>query len=314
MTSTGRVRIDFSFCKFKNESYQVEPVARAGRVTRTFMKSQGVKVPKSSSSLLKRRLDIAEIVRKHGEIKVDDLSAQLGVSGVTIRNDLNYLEQQGYLKRSFGGAIYTAQPEGLLPVSEPRPLSPVNSRVELELARQCARLVKDRDTLFLGQGDLLRKTLPFLADHKSLRVIVNDLSHAWIADDFIDGDVVVAGGVFKREAQALSGELVLHTLRQFDITCSLLVVDSINPEGELCVQGEALADIYRAVIAQSERCIVVVARRSAAEHGGFEVGSLDDISALVAPQIVVADFHAQMSARGLQNNYTNNECLTYINA
>ena len=69
---------------------------------------------KPSTSLLKRRLDIAEIVRKNGEIKVDDLAEMLAVSGVTIRNDLNYLEQQGYLKRSFGGAIYTAQ-AGALP-------------------------------------------------------------------------------------------------------------------------------------------------------------------------------------------------------
>lgn len=276
------------------------------------MNSQGVNVPKSSSNLLKRRLDIAEIVRKHGEVKVDDLSMQLGVSGVTIRNDLNYLELQGYLKRSFGGAIYTAQHDSQLPVSEIRLPPLVNVRVELELARQCARLVKNRDVLFLGQSDLLRKTLPFLADHKKLQVIVNDLSHAGIADDFIDGDVVVAGGIFKRGQQALSGELVLHTLRQFDITCSILVIDSINPKGELCQQDEALADIYREVIAQSERCVVVIARRNAEAKGGYEVGSLNDINALVAPQPVIADYHAQLGAKGLQNSYTNNECVTYI--
>lgn len=67
----------------------------------------GANVPRKSSNLLKRRLKIAEIVGLQGEIKVEDLSAQLGVSGVTIRGDLSYLEQQGYLKRSFGGAIAT---------------------------------------------------------------------------------------------------------------------------------------------------------------------------------------------------------------
>ena len=56
---------------------------------------------KPSTSLLKRRLDIAEIVRKNGEIKVDDLAEMLAVSGVTIRNDLNYLEQQGYFETLF---------------------------------------------------------------------------------------------------------------------------------------------------------------------------------------------------------------------
>ncbi|WP_348226345.1 DeoR family transcriptional regulator, partial [Salmonella enterica] len=55
-------------------------------------------------------MDIAEIVSKNGEIKVDDLAEMLSFSGVTIRNALNYLEQLGYLYRSFGGAIYTAQP------------------------------------------------------------------------------------------------------------------------------------------------------------------------------------------------------------
>ncbi|MCZ5460001.1 DeoR family transcriptional regulator, partial [Escherichia coli] len=47
-------------------------------------------------------------------------SAQLGVSGVTIRGDLSYLEQQGYLKRSFGGAIATplsSEPEAIQPIA-----------------------------------------------------------------------------------------------------------------------------------------------------------------------------------------------------
>ncbi len=53
---------------------------------------------------LRRRLQIADLVRKHGEITVEDLSRLLGVSSVTIRSDLNYLEEQGYLMRSAGKA------------------------------------------------------------------------------------------------------------------------------------------------------------------------------------------------------------------
>ena len=85
---------------------------------------------KPSTSLLKRRLDIADIVRKNGEIKVDDLAEMLAVSGVTIRNDLNYLEQQGYLKRSFGGAIYTAQ-QGAPTAQLREPVAAVKLRVRL---------------------------------------------------------------------------------------------------------------------------------------------------------------------------------------
>ena len=97
---------------------------------------------KPSTSLLKRRLDIAEIVRKNGEIKVDDLAEMLAVSGVTIRNDLNYLEQQGYLKRSFGGAIYTSQAGTPVALAQEAPVV-TDKALETEMARQIAAQIED---------------------------------------------------------------------------------------------------------------------------------------------------------------------------
>ncbi|WP_220018988.1 DeoR family transcriptional regulator [Gilliamella apicola] len=43
---------------------------------------------RASSTLLKRRLDIVKIVRQNGEVNVDELSNQLKLSHVTIRQDL----------------------------------------------------------------------------------------------------------------------------------------------------------------------------------------------------------------------------------
>ncbi|CDL09875.1 Transcriptional repressor of aga operon [Klebsiella pneumoniae IS43] len=138
---------------------------------------------KPSTSLLKRRLDIAEIVRKNGEIKVDDLAEMLAVSGVTIRNDLNYLEQQGYLKRSFGGAIYTAQAGA--PVAMTREAPAVRDKaLETEMARQVAAQIENGETLFLGQGSILRKVIPFLANREELCLLLNDLGHVALAQEF----------------------------------------------------------------------------------------------------------------------------------
>ena len=120
-------------------------------------------MPRKSSNLLKRRLKLQKLLPP-GEIKVDDLSAQLGVSGVTIRGDLSYLEQQGYLKRSFGGAIATplsSEPEAI------QPIAPLSLAQQMEIARHCARLIRDRDTLFLGHGTICRKIIPLLSEVKN---------------------------------------------------------------------------------------------------------------------------------------------------
>ena len=191
-------------------------------------------MPRKSSNLLKRRLKIAEIVAAQGEIKVDDLSAQLGVSGVTIRGDLSYLEQQGYLKRSFGGAIATplsSEPEAI------QPIAPLSLAQQMEIARHCARLIRDRDTLFLGHGTICRKIIPLLSEVKKLRLITNDPEHALLANQFIDGEIILAGSEMLRPDTALAGKQLEQALQHFTITHSILEISHLLDRRPAALSG-----------------------------------------------------------------------------
>ncbi|CAI9390137.1 MULTISPECIES: DeoR/GlpR family DNA-binding transcription regulator [Citrobacter] len=268
---------------------------------------------KPSTSLLKRRLDIAEIVRKNGEIKVDDLAEMLAVSGVTIRNDLNYLEQQGYLKRSFGGAIYTAQPVSASVNPDVAHTQRLEKSVELELAKQVARLVTDGDTLFLGAGSVLRKALPFLGDYRDLCLITNDLGHVAPARDYIDGEIVLLGGSLDSTGQCLEGEVAVQAIQRFPLSCSLMMIEHISEDGTLNVASESAAILLQESLRHSRQCIAVVAQRPAWGEARYPVSKLNTLSAVITPQIVAAEYHSRFLAAGLMNSYTNNECLTWIN-
>ena len=56
-----------------------------------------------------RQQHIARIVEEHGRARVAELSRVFGVSGVTIRKDLDLLEQQGRLLRTHGGAVVASR-------------------------------------------------------------------------------------------------------------------------------------------------------------------------------------------------------------
>ncbi|TSJ91917.1 DeoR/GlpR transcriptional regulator [Gilliamella apicola] len=107
---------------------------------------------KGNTSLLKRRLDIAEIVRKQGEVKVDELSELLNVSGVTIRQDLNYLEQHGYLKRSFGGAIYLQPKDSFDKSHQESNNEAKNSYFDISLIIRYLSFINDGDMVCLLNG------------------------------------------------------------------------------------------------------------------------------------------------------------------
>ena len=52
-----------------------------------------------------RHNEILEILKNERFASVSELSERLFSSQPTIRRDLNFLEKQGYLRRSHGGAI-----------------------------------------------------------------------------------------------------------------------------------------------------------------------------------------------------------------
>ncbi len=54
---------------------------------------------------IERRHEIVQLVCKQERVQVPELAQLFGVSTVTIRNDLNELNEKGLLVRSRGGAV-----------------------------------------------------------------------------------------------------------------------------------------------------------------------------------------------------------------
>lgn len=58
--------------------------------------------------------EILRILKKDGKVLVKDLSVKFNVTEGMIRKDLQKLEQEGLLKRTYGGAILERQTIQLL--------------------------------------------------------------------------------------------------------------------------------------------------------------------------------------------------------
>ena len=54
-----------------------------------------------------RRQEILNLLEQTGTINVNELAEKFQVSLVTIRNDLDDLEKEGLLQRTFGGAVFS---------------------------------------------------------------------------------------------------------------------------------------------------------------------------------------------------------------
>ena len=88
-----------------------------------------------------RRKSILELLRENPTVRVDELAKRMGVSLITIRRDLQYLEEQKLLVRFYGGAQVADR--------ETAEKNEVQMYRKL-IARYAAGLVEDGDSLFIN--------------------------------------------------------------------------------------------------------------------------------------------------------------------
>ncbi|NOJ99560.1 DeoR family transcriptional regulator, partial [Corallococcus coralloides] len=98
-------------------------------------------IEKRLAGTSERREQIIQRLRQQGSVQVNDLSLLFGVSTVTIRNDLAFLEKQGIAVRAYGGAlICDSSTPGVEPSVEDK--SSLNTAVKHNIAKAAVKLIQ----------------------------------------------------------------------------------------------------------------------------------------------------------------------------
>lgn len=137
----------------------------------------------------------------HGRVVVTDLAAKLGVSPVTVRKDLQALEERSVLRRVRGGAV-AAQggDEGSFEVRMRQHRSEKDA-----IARAVAPLVHDGDVVALDSSTTCHHLARRLLQRRGLVVVTNSLALASLFSERSDARVLLPGGVVRRAARSVVG-------------------------------------------------------------------------------------------------------------
>lgn len=204
---------------------------------------------------VKRREQIIDLLCHEGSVRVEPLSMRFGVSSVTIRNDLRYLEQKGCALRSYGGAMLNQQ------FAFDRPLQDkgrMNRDVKSRIAAKAAEFVKDGDTLILDSGSTTTQITPHLKTRRDLVVMTNALNIAYELAGFERIDVMVLGGSVRQNSYSLYGPAAEQQLRQYRFDTLFLGVDGFDLEAGITTPNTGEAHLNRVMCEVAHEIIAVV--------------------------------------------------------
>jgi len=131
------------------------------------------------------------IDKKH--INVSDLSSMLNVSEVTIRRDLEKLENEDFLTRTHGGAVIntvnTSEEENYIDNNEDPYL-----RERMEISEIAVHMIEDNDVILLTPGLTNLCIARKIINKKNITVLTNDLNIAAVLSSNPSIKIIIPGG------------------------------------------------------------------------------------------------------------------------
>lgn len=210
---------------------------------------------KAEMDLQTRHETILEHIHKYGKIRVTEFSDITGVSEVTIRKDLDRLEQEGLLCRVHGGAVAVPVVSSEHNYSDRR-----NQKREekLKIAQAAARLVNNGDSVLINVGTTSEYVVDELKAKQNLIVITNALPILSKLNNCPTITTFFLGGCFEKNMQITIGDNVIEQLSRYTADKLIMGMDSVDPVNGLTSMNHVEDYIMHKMIAQSREKILVV--------------------------------------------------------
>ncbi len=244
-----------------------------------------------------RRQHIGDIPTHQERVEVSQLSRELGVSEVTIRKDLEHLEQIGVVIRTHGGAVLKEQLVQGADEPADDELGPDET-----IARIIPYMVDDGDLVYLGTQGICTVIAKYLRTKNALSVVTNNVSAAVELADNPDINIIMPGGQMSKRAGlcTLTGLDTTEFLAMKSVDKAIISADAVKLSTGYSVQDPGVAQIYRDITQRADAVIVAVEGELFNKNAIALVGPLTLAHTIVSDNSMPEDYMQHFYENGIK--------------
>ncbi len=230
-----------------------------------------------------RLTEVLNALQQNGSVAVDQLSEKLEVSLVTVRRDLDLLEQQGLLRRTHGGAV-SIEPLFYEPFKNDRSFQAQVERKAQEkkrIGRAAASLIERGETIALTPGTTTTEVIRGLPLNHDITVVTNTVNVAMELSKRKDLKIFVTGGLLHGDWFSLVGPTAVNSLSNLLITTAFIGADGLDAKwGASCFSPDE-ANLNSMMVKHSQRRIAVVDHSKLGVVTGWLICPTSELNILV---------------------------------
>jgi DeoR/GlpR family transcriptional regulator of sugar metabolism len=239
-----------------------------------------------------RQARILERVREDGAVRVADLVRELGVSDMTVRRDLEILDDRGLVEKVHGGATSVEGSALFEPTFATK--SSLQQSEKDAIAFSAASLVEPGMAIALSAGTTTYALAQRLVDIPRITVVTNSIRVTDVLHHGgrVDQTIILTGGVRTR-SEALVGPFAVAALRTVHVDLVFVGVHGMDPHSGFTCPNLSEAETDRALIEAARHLVVV------ADHTKWGVIGISSIARLDQADVLVTDGGLQPDARAV---------------
>ena len=217
---------------------------------------------------------LISLVNEYKKIEVSKLAKLLGVSNVTIRKDLDILEERGIINRQHGFALINSTDNINFRLAQ-------NHEVKQKIAQKAAETVSDGEIVMIESGSTCALLAEELATHrKDVTIITNSVFITSYIPKSSNAKVILIGGEYQRNSQANVGPLVKKVVEEFYVDKLFIGIDGFDMTRGYCSNDIARCDTAQTMASSSRHVIALTDSTKFTQKGTLPEFSTEQISAV----------------------------------
>ena len=229
---------------------------------------------------IERRNEILEKLQKEKRVVVSELSKLYGVTEETIRRDLEKLEKDGYVIKSYGGAVLNEKSSIDLPFNIRWKSNPSGKQ---KIADLISNEIEDGDHIILDASTTAVFIAKNIKQKRHLTVITNSIEILLELSDVQGWDIIATGGLLKSGTMSLFGKKAADSINSYNADKAFFSCKGIDLEKGATDRNDDSVVVKQSILSSAGKIYL------AADSTKFGKVAFSKICSLSKVDVVVTD-------------------------